>query len=114
MMQANSKTPSGTRVLETVDGKLLAAYDFSGVDGTDPHLVGGISLKSQISALASGLRAADKLSETSSESPELRLLKVPSLNFEAFWLHYADSSKDVFVPIGSAMIPKDQAISPND
>jgi len=105
---------SGTRVLETVDGRLVAAYDFSGTGGAAPNLVGGISDKSEIAALASGLQVAAELTERGSVSPELRLLKVPSLNFEALWLHYGGSAEDVFIPTASAKIPTGQPIGTKD
>jgi hypothetical protein len=65
-------------------------------------LVGGITDKAQIAALAHGLRVAAKLAEEGGASVELRLLQVPTLNFEAFWLHNDNSAKDVFLPISSA------------
>jgi Papain-like cysteine protease AvrRpt2 len=105
---------SGTRVLETADGRLVAAYDFSGTGGAAPNLVGGISDKSEIAALASGLQVAAELTEKGSVSPELRLLKVPALNFEALWLHYGGSAEDVFIPIAGAKIPMGQQIGTKD
>ncbi len=108
------KKPSGKRVLETFDGRLLAAYDFAGTDGAAVTLVGGVSAKSQIALLATGLRVAAKLEKKGSESPELRLLKVPSLNFEALWLHHGGSAEDVFIPVLSTNIPTGQPIGTRD
>ena len=39
------------------------------------------------------------LSERAPESPELRLLTVPGLYFEALWLHYKNDKDDTFIPI---------------
>ena len=108
------KSSSGTRVLETVDSKLIAAYDFTGVGEADPQLVGGITSHLQLSALASGLQTATEVSKKNDGSPEVRLLKVPSLDFEALWLHYGDFREDVFIPTMSKTIPRDQIISKND
>jgi hypothetical protein len=33
------------------------------------------------------------------EMPELRFLRIPALYVDAFWLHYEDGKRDLFVPV---------------
>jgi hypothetical protein len=101
---------SGTRVLEMADGNLFAAYDVKKSEGKPPALISGKSSAAFIGALSNGLQNATRLSERTSEAPELRLLSVPALYFEALWLHYANAAEDTFVPILSQEIPLNQPI----
>lgn len=52
------------------------------------------------------LDTAVRVSEEQEQEAELRLYRVPALNFEALWLHYEDPGRDQIVPItGLGPIP---------
>lgn len=49
------------------------------------------------------------------ETPELRFVRIPALYVDAFWLHFEDAEKDVFVPVrGIGLFTPMQPVSAED
>ena len=90
--------PVGVRVLEMSNGEVSAAFDLRKSDGKPAAVVNGPMSAQFTGNVTSALRRALKLSERTTETPELRLLQVPALNFEALWVHYQNEADDMFVP----------------
>jgi len=87
----------GLRIYETVDGLPRAFYD---VDEADDGAVRQMSTAARhLEPLAGALDIAARLSEQDERNCELRLYRVPALNFEALWLSYDDIQVDTLVPL---------------
>ena len=94
---AGQGAPVGVRVYETVDGVPQAFFD------VDESAEGRVrQMSSSAAHLEPYRRALDVAVERAEESDaqtELRLYRVPGLNFEALWLSHEDAKQDVLVPL---------------
>ena len=89
--------PTNIRVIETEGEKPKAFYDLSLTAASD---IASLSEDAAtIELLRAGLAAATKLLPEGGETPELRFLRIPALYVEAFWLHFKDAKKDIYVPV---------------
>jgi hypothetical protein len=88
--------PVGLRVYETEDGVLQAFFDVDEAEGTVRQ---ASSAPSHLEPLASALDVAMSRAQDDERDCELRLYRVPALNFEALWLSYEGSEKDLLVPL---------------
>jgi hypothetical protein len=89
----------GLRIYETVDGAPQAFYD---VDEAADGAIRQMSTAARhLEPFARALEIAVGLAEQQERDAELRLYRVPALNFEALWLSYGDVQADRLVPITS-------------
>jgi hypothetical protein len=88
--------PVNLRVYELAGEKPRAFFDVSETD--EPELLQMSTSEKHLEAFRRGLSII--LSKTGEEDreAELRLFRVPALNFEAFWIH-GDAEEDYLVPI---------------
>ncbi|MFT3877512.1 MAG: papain-like cysteine protease family protein [Propioniciclava sp.] len=88
--------PVGLRVFETLDGKPVAFYD---VDDADEGAVRAASQsETRLDAFASAIGVAAPQVTGGGEGTETRILQVPALNFEAFWVVQGED-ESVLVPL---------------
>ena len=52
-----------------------------------------------VGLIQQGASTAARVAGESKEPPELRFVRIPALYVEAFWLHFEDSKKDVYIPV---------------
>jgi hypothetical protein len=99
----------GLRVYETAGGVPQAFYDVDeGEDGRIRHMS---TSPQHLEPFARALDTAIRVSEEQQGDCELRLYRVPALNFEALWLHYDDSGRDRLVPItGLGPVPAGEPV----
>lgn len=87
----------GMRVFELAEDKPQAYFDLS--EDAEPRLMQMSSSESHIKQFSKGLERALSVVEKLDQEAELRLFRVPALNFEALWINYADETPDVLVPL---------------
>lgn len=59
-----------------------------------------------LTKLNNSFQAADKAAQASTIPAKMRMINVPALHTEAYWLHYDETnSKDMVVPIHSFLFP---------
>lgn len=89
--------PVGLRVYEMSGERPQAFFDVS--EDEKPRLLQMSASKNHLEPFGRALaKALTTVKETDPEC-ELRLFRVPALNFEALWLHYDDQAKDILVPL---------------
>ena len=92
-------TPTGWRYLVQQGDKTLASAE-TALTGTAPeHVFAAINEGRFVASTADAIRTARALPEVSKGNFELRLLRVPGLYFTAVWLHGAQGTSDVLVPL---------------
>jgi hypothetical protein len=91
-------TPRSLRVIEVRDEKPVALYEV-GLDEQRPELIHMQVGNEYFSQLNEGLGRLKTFAEKDKEPGEIRLIKVPALNIEAFWMHYDNKEKDMIVPV---------------
>ncbi len=84
--QAATPQPVGLRVFETVDDTPRAFFDVS--EDEQPRLLQMSASETQLNLFARGLTAALAAVGEDQQSSELRLFRVPALNFEALWISH--------------------------
>jgi len=89
--------PVALRVIETVGETPQAFFDVSEED--EPRVLRMSAAKDQLDIYARGLKEILRISDEGGQEVELRLFRMPALNFEALWLNYEGEGKDVLVPI---------------
>jgi papain like cysteine protease AvrRpt2 len=100
---------AGLRVYESDAGTPQAFYDLD--EGEDGRLRQMSASPRHLEPFTQALDTAMRVSEEQDGDTELRLYRVPALNFEALWLHYEDSSHDRIVPItGLGPVPPGDAV----
>lgn len=96
--------PIGLRVYEVADDEPRAFFDVSD-DEQQPQVQLMSASKNHLEPFARGLEEALATVERSDQECELRLLRVPALNFEALWISYEDENnsegeaRDYLVPL---------------
>lgn len=89
--------PVGLRVYEVIGDKPQAYFDVSEEDS--PQLLQMSTSEHQLKSFALGFEQALKTVEQLDLDSELKLFRVPALNFEALWINYEGDTKDVLVPL---------------
>jgi hypothetical protein len=89
--------PAGLRVYETVDDIPRAFFDVD--EGREGQIRQMSAAQAHLKPLARALERAVQLAERSERECELRLYRVPALNFEALWLSYEGGEGDYLVPL---------------
>lgn len=87
----------GLRVYEMSGDTVQAFFDVS--EEAQPRLLQMSASQFHLKAFAHALPVALNLAEQSGAEGELRLLRVPALNFEALWISYAGAARDTLVPL---------------
>jgi hypothetical protein len=87
----------GLRVYEMFENKPHAYFDVS--EEVQPQLLQMSSSESHLKQFTEALEQALKTVKQSDQIAELRMLRIPALNFEALWLNYEGETKDLLVPL---------------
>lgn len=89
--------PVGLRVYEMSGETPRAFYDVSETE--QPRVTQMSASKNHLEPFARGLTEILERVDQSDQEGELRLFRVPALNFEALWLNYDGDAQDVLVPL---------------
>ena len=87
----------GLRVYETVDGVPRAFFDVD--EGQEGQIRQMSAAETHLKPFGRALEGAVQLAERSERDCELRLYRVPALNFEALWLSYEGGEGDYLLPL---------------
>lgn len=88
------------RIYETVEDTPQAFYDVT--EETEPRILQMSAAQPQLDRYARGLTEVLSMVGEAEHEAELRVFRVPALNFEALWVHYqaeAREGTDVLVPL---------------
>lgn len=104
----------GLRVYEMRGDTAQAFFDVS--EDVQPRVLQMSASAFHLEPFTRGLAVALKAAEQHGEDSELRLLRVPALNFEALWINSAGDTQDLLVPLHAVgklaayqPVPLDQA-----
>ncbi|MBC8090196.1 MAG: hypothetical protein H7Z40_23300 [Phycisphaerae bacterium] len=92
-----SPQPIGLRVYEMVGDVPRAYFDVS--DDDQPRVKQMSASPGALDLVGNSLTEAVAAVSRSEETCELRLLRIPALNFEAMWVSYEGRADDVLVPL---------------
>lgn len=92
------KEPDTLRVIELQEEAPVALYEL-GLNETDPQLIQMNVSPLYFRQLDEGLGRLKEFAGRSKDLGEIRLIKIPALNIEAFWLHYDGKTADVITPV---------------
>lgn len=100
--------PVSLRVYETEEGTPRAFYD---VDEAEGVVRQASSAAAHLEPLQAALEVAVSRAREDEHNCELRLYRVPALNFEALWLAYEGGEQDVLVPLSAVgPLPQGEAV----
>ena len=94
-----SGRPVGLRVYETVGGTPRAFFDVD--EGQDGQIRQMSAADTHLKPFGRALEGAVQMAERSERECELRLYRVPALNFEALWLRYEGGEGDYLLPLSA-------------
>lgn len=89
--------PVSLRVYETLGDTPRAFFDVS--EEQAPRLLQMSASKDQLERFTRGLTEVLTTIDQNDREAELRLFRVPALNFEALWIKYEGNDKDILVPL---------------
>lgn len=92
------KEPDTLRVIELQNETPVALYEL-GVNEAKPDLVQMNVSPPYFRQLNESLGRLKEISGQDKELGEIRLIKIPALNIEAFWLHYDSKKADIISPV---------------
>jgi hypothetical protein len=102
------KKPSPRLRMHEADAKhnISASYEVGAVTMDDA--VPAVHTDTRyLAKLSTSLQTADKLSQTTKTPAKLRMINIPALHTEAYWLHYDETNtKDVVIPVHSFLFPE--------
>jgi hypothetical protein len=87
----------GLRVYEMADDEPRAFFDVS--DDEEARVQQMSASQNHLEPFARGLETALTTIDRSDQECELRMLRVPALNFEALWINYEGEAGDSLVPL---------------
>jgi hypothetical protein len=87
----------GLRVYEMADDEPRAFFDVS--DDEEARVQQMSASQNHLEPFARGLETALATIDRSDQECELRLIRVPALNFEALWINYEGEAGDSLVPL---------------
>lgn len=90
--------PNTLRLIEMKNDEPVALYEL-GLNETTPEVIQMNVSETYFKQLDSSLARLKRFSEHNKDLGELRFIKIPALNLEAFWLHYDNNEHDVITPI---------------
>ncbi|MCQ4188502.1 hypothetical protein NEI07_02625 [Methylocystis sp. NLS-7] len=106
-------TRKSLRVFETEGERARAYFDLSIDDA--PQVEDLSEDAATVGLIQQGASAAARIATESKEAPELRFVRIPALYVEAFWLHFEEATKDVYVPVrGIGLFTPMQPVSAED
>jgi hypothetical protein len=85
------------RVFESAGEQPRAVYDLT-LDAA-PEVATLSEDPAAVELLQKGAHAAAALVADGQAPPELRFLRIPALYVDAFWLHFPDAKRDVYIPV---------------
>jgi Papain-like cysteine protease AvrRpt2 len=92
------ETPNSLRIVE-INGQIpLALYELK-LNEKEPELFQMNVSKDYFQLIDEGLGRLKEVAEKNKYLGEIRLIKVPALNLEAFWLHYSEQGEDIICPL---------------
>jgi hypothetical protein len=91
-------SPKTLRLIEMQNETPVALYEL-GVNETKPGLVQMNVSENYFKQLDDGLARLKRFAGQNTELGEVRLIKIPALNLEAFWLHYDGRENDIITPV---------------
>jgi len=100
-IKTNFKLPDEPRTLRVFDiqnNEPTALYEV-GLNEKNPELIQVDSSPSYFAKLDEGLGRLKNYAEKRRSQGELRFIRTPALNVEAFWLHFDNNANDLIVPI---------------
>jgi Papain-like cysteine protease AvrRpt2 len=105
--------PVALRVYETVGDTPKAFYDVT--EGVEPRVLQMSAAQPQLDLFARGLNEVLAIEGEGEQQAELRVFRVPALNFEALWLSYEDEGRDMLVPLHTVgRLPQNKPVSMKD
>lgn len=90
--------PNTLRLIEMRNDAPAALYELS-LDESKPEVIQMNVSETYFKQLDNSLGRLKRFSEEHKEPGELRFIKIPALNLEAFWLHYDNNENDIITPI---------------
>jgi hypothetical protein len=90
--------PNTLRLIEMKNDAPVALYEL-GLDESKPEVIQMNVSETYFKQLDNSLGRLKRFSEANKEAGELRFIKIPALNLEAFWLHYDNNENDIITPI---------------
>ncbi|HKO97682.1 MAG TPA: papain-like cysteine protease family protein [Pyrinomonadaceae bacterium] len=91
--------PVALRVYEMVVDRPRAFFDVS--ETREPRVIQMSASSQHLEPLERALGEAVSIAERNDQEAEIRLYRVPALNFEAVWINYEGEERDVLVPLRS-------------
>lgn len=89
--------------------KISASYEVS--SNADEKAIPAVHVDSNyLGKLNTSFNAAEKFAATVPSAAKMRMINIPALHTEAYWLHYDDPAKDMVVPIHSFVFPNGVAV----
>lgn len=99
--KAKVNNPTSLRMVElNTDKNISAAYDISMPD-KELEMKNVNFQPEYLAELKKGLDRTIEAAKNGDGEAKLRMINVPALYTEAYWLHYEDDSKDIVIPIQS-------------
>ena len=92
------KEPNTLRVIELQNEEPVALFEL-GLDENNPELIQMNVSPAYFQQLDEGLGRLKEFARQNKELGEIRLIKIPALNVEAFWLHYDGKTGDIICPV---------------
>lgn len=89
--------PVNLRVYELSGARPRALFDVS--DTNEPRVVHMSASEKYLESVSRAMSEALSTVDEDGKDCEVRLLRVPALNFEAIWINYEGEERDVLVPI---------------
>jgi hypothetical protein len=89
--------------------KIAAAYEMS-ADAKEATLPAVHTDTAYLTRLNTSFQVADRVAQSSPATAKMRVINVPALHTEAYWLHYEDAAKDMVVPIHSFVFPEGEPV----
>jgi hypothetical protein len=90
--------PRSLRVIEVAHERPVALYEV-GLNEQNPEFIQMQVSPEYFKEMDEGLGRLKSFAEREKELGEIRMIKVPALNIEAFWMHYDNKEKDMIVPV---------------
>ena len=91
-------SPNSLRIIDVKNKKPSALFEV-GLDVNRPKLIQMNVSSIYFSQLDGSLGRLKRFSEKNKDLGEIRFIKVPALNIEAFWLHYGSKTEDIITPL---------------
>lgn len=92
------KTPNTLRVIELQNEEPVALFEL-GLNESNPELIQMNVSPMYFRQLDESLGRLKEFARQNRALGEIRLIKIPALNVEAFWLHYDGKSGDIICPV---------------